>query len=75
MNGGVNWAINERQTEVLVRCHEALMLVQESIRMNYPIDCWTIDLKNAIVALSEFSGHDVTEEILDHVFNKFCIGK
>ena len=51
------------------------MKVEESICQDFPIDCWTIDLRAAISALGEVTGDDVTEEILDSVFGKFCVGK
>jgi tRNA modification GTPase len=73
--GGVSWAVNERQAEALVRAHEALMRVAQSILAEVPVDCWTIDLRDALVALGEVSGDEVGEEILDAVFSRFCIGK
>ena len=67
--------MNERQAEALVRAHEALMRVAESIAGDLPIDFWTIDMRSAIIALGEVNGDEVTEQILDNVFSRFCIGK
>lgn len=75
MTGGKAWAINERQSEALVKAHESLMKVSVSIESDLPMDFWTIDLRDAIMALGEVNGDEVTEELLDVVFSRFCIGK
>lgn len=73
--GGISWSVNERQAEALIRAHEALMAVCESISADMPLDCWTIDLRAALIALGEVGGEGVSEEVLGSVFSKFCIGK
>jgi len=68
-------AINQRQASALVRAKLALTQVLETVANQLPLDFWTIDLRGAIQALGEITGHEVTESVLDRIFSRFCIGK
>lgn len=68
-------AINQRQAAALRRAHTAFLHVQDTIAQQLPLDFWTIDLRDAIQALGKITGEEITESVLDRIFNKFCIGK
>ncbi len=39
------------------------------------LDCVTIDIKDAWDSLGEITGVTVTQEIIDNIFDRFCLGK
>lgn len=68
-------AINQRQAAALTRSRVSLERVQATIADGLPLDFWTIDLRDAIKALGEITGEEVTESVLERIFSRFCIGK
>ena len=68
-------ALNERQRDLAARAAAALSRSQEVAAQQLPWDFWTIDLREAIRALGEITGEELTEAVLDRVFSRFCIGK
>lgn len=45
------------------------------IKMFVPIDCCEVDLRRSYQSLGEIVGENISENILDKIFNDFCIGK
>jgi tRNA modification GTPase len=68
-----NVKINQRQADLLRQSKEALK--RSLIATELSEDFWTIDLRNAIHHLGEITGDSLTEELLDNIFSRFCIGK
>ena len=56
-----------------LRQKEALSLAY--LKNGFPVDLVASDLENAAFALGEITGITVTDEIVDKIFSKFCLGK
>ena len=72
---GVLLALNQRQRDLASVAAAALVRSREVAAQQLPWDFWTIDLREAIRALGEITGEELTEAVLDRVFSRFCIGK
>lgn len=66
---------NSRHKEALQEALEALNLVMQGAEYGMPEDCLAIDLRNACEALGRITGESVSEDIVNEIFSKFCIGK
>ena len=64
-----------RQIEAMVRAGEALERAADTVDAGHPIDLLSGDLRAAIAAYGEVTGETVTEEVLDGIFSRFCVGK
>lgn len=40
-----------------------------------PLDCITIDIKNAAESLGQITGESVNDDVMNEIFSRFCIGK
>ena len=66
---------NERHREKIHEAIESLNLVMDSINKNMPEDFMTIDLMSAYASLGEIIGEEISEDLADEIFSKFCMGK
>ncbi len=70
-----NYLTNVRQISLAKQALEKLNDVLESINNNLPIDMVEIDLRDCFDLLGEIIGKTYTDEIIDNLFEKFCVGK
>ena len=65
----------ERHLGLARRAMDALARAVAAIDVQQPLDLAEIDLREALEALSEITGEDASEEVIDRVFQNFCVGK
>ena len=66
---------NKRQQDCLVKCRESLTQALEAAKIHQLQDLISIDLKSALLFLDEITGEVITDDILNNIFDHFCIGK
>jgi tRNA modification GTPase len=64
-----------RHIGAAVRARGAIAVAKATLAAGQPVDLIAGDLFAASAALGEISGGAVTEELLDSIFARFCIGK
>ncbi|MCJ7645760.1 tRNA uridine-5-carboxymethylaminomethyl(34) synthesis GTPase MnmE [bacterium] len=66
---------NVRHHDALVKAEESLKEGIETCNRGESEEFIALDLRRALEALGEIVGETATEDILDRIFSKFCIGK
>ena len=66
---------NIRHKTALEKTKESIKNIFETIDMGLPLDLISVDLKEGLDSLSEITGEITSEDVLDHIFAKFCVGK
>ncbi len=66
---------NERHKNQIQKAIEDLNLAKKSMAENMPIDIISISLKNVLSDLGEITGEEASEEIINEIFARFCLGK
>ena len=66
---------NNRQKQHIMLAIEAVNEARNSTQKLMPLDITAICLKNILEELSEITGENVSEDIINEIFKKFCLGK
>ena len=66
---------NARSISLLKKSLNNISNAIDNINNNDPIDIVELELKNAWSTLGEIIGETYTEELLDELFSRFCLGK
>lgn len=66
---------NERHKDLLKKSLSYLNEAKSQILNNEPIDIVSIVIKSATKSLGEIIGADVSQDVVNKIFEKFCLGK
>nr|WP_319761581.1 tRNA uridine-5-carboxymethylaminomethyl(34) synthesis GTPase MnmE [Maridesulfovibrio sp.] len=66
---------NSRQAATLKKAHAELDELLTDIKMQVPYDLLGVRLESACSALSEITGEITPQEVLNSIFENFCVGK
>ena len=66
---------NMRHIEILKHSLSSLKKCQETLAQGLSFEFAALDLKKAYETLGELTGAVMSDEVLDMIFSKFCIGK
>ena len=47
----------------------------KALEEGYPWDIISVDVRQSLQSISEITGDNVQDDLLDNIFTRFCIGK
>ncbi|MBQ3312076.1 tRNA uridine-5-carboxymethylaminomethyl(34) synthesis GTPase MnmE [bacterium] len=71
----MEFVTNNRQQDCLEKARESLIQAYEAAKVKELQDLISIDVKQALLCLDEITGEVITDDILNNIFENFCIGK
>lgn len=71
----LDFVTNTRQQECLRKARASIEQALLASQLRELQDLISIDVKSAILALDELTGELITDDILNNIFDHFCIGK
>lgn len=72
---GMRCSPNRRHRSILVRTLEASERCETALNECAPLDLLAVEVQDTLDIIGEISGHSSPEDLLDAIFNRFCIGK
>ena len=66
---------NNRHKQQILYALEDVVKGRESLETHMPVDITAICLKDILERLAEITGENVSEDIINEIFKKFCLGK
>jgi len=66
---------NVRHKTALVQVRDSLLNAEKGLEEGTSLEFIALEIRSALEALGEMVGETTTEEVLNHIFEQFCIGK
>ena len=66
---------NNRHKSLIISSRKNVKKARETIQMKLPIDIISTYLKEILEELGKITGQTVTEDVINEIFSKFCLGK
>ena len=66
---------NLRHKNLIHKAMENVEKAKQSLNENMPSDIVAIFIKDILESLGEITGEEVTENIINEIFSRFCLGK
>ena len=70
-----NLITNIRQKNLIEEAIKDLKNAKKSLNLGMPIDIVAISIKGILEELGKITGEEVSEDIINEIFSKFCLGK
>ncbi len=66
---------NERHKQAIFNMKHCIEKAKEAINSKMPIDVVTINITDILEEIGKITGESVSEDIINEIFKKFCLGK
>jgi tRNA modification GTPase len=64
-----------RHKHALQNALDALDRCENALKDNMSNEFLALDIREAIAALDDITGHTTSEDVLNNIFDQFCVGK
>ena len=71
----LTYVSNARHIQLLKEAEKCIDEAVEAVCSGLPVDMVAFDLRRSWELLGEITGETVSEDLLDQIFSRFCLGK
>ncbi|MFR9238833.1 MAG: tRNA uridine-5-carboxymethylaminomethyl(34) synthesis GTPase MnmE, partial [[Eubacterium] siraeum] len=75
LDAGAGFLANERQRQCALSAQAAVDRAYNALHGGMTADVAGLELEAALSSLYELSGKTASEEVIDRIFSRFCVGK